>query len=218
MDGLKQYSEEVNHMLKRYSLLISFLVFIAIHTTILSVVPHETTCGDGTYSSSIGKRGACSYHGGVKRTSVPVLSFFISLGLAIFVKFKLEEVPKPPKRKDVPSKTKPYKETEREVLIFPQREEDTSKFKGYDNVIVSWVESFGIDWTVRHLQDKGLNVSKGDINTFLGLPEDKADKKKCIKCEVGQSPQGFYKSKKNADGLTKWCRSCLKSHNNKKGK
>lgn len=37
-----------------------------------------STCGDGTHSSSIGRRGACSHHGGVNRVG-PTLSGLIAL-------------------------------------------------------------------------------------------------------------------------------------------
>lgn len=210
-------------MFKKHSLIIGFLVFIATHLTIMNIVTHETTCHDGSYSDSIGSRGACSHHGGVKTSNVPLLSFFFSIGLGIFVKVRLEES-KPKQPDSVDTNTKPtYLKKEvipTDVFIFPQRVVETSKFKGYEGVISNWVNSYGIDWTIKNLYQKGVLVSEEDINYLLGRPllETKPNNKICTNCGKSKSKQSFYHSKKSGDGSTKWCKLCLKTHNKKKEK
>lgn len=58
-----------------------------------------TTCADGWNSPSIGKRGACSHHGGVKRAGggAMLVGLAVAAGIGVFVYSKLPP-DKPPKR------------------------------------------------------------------------------------------------------------------------
>lgn len=50
---------------------------------VISTVEGPARCRDGWHSTSIGKQGACSHHGGVGRSSAPIWSLLIGIGSAI---------------------------------------------------------------------------------------------------------------------------------------
>lgn len=50
---------------------------------VISGMEGPLQCRDGWYSSSIGKQGACSHHGGVRRSSALMWSLLIAIGSGI---------------------------------------------------------------------------------------------------------------------------------------
>ena len=68
---------------------IGFAVFLLIYIPALFVAG-PVTCRDGWGSPSIGRRGACSHHGGVDRWKES-LAFFVSLAVAGIAGFKVNK-------------------------------------------------------------------------------------------------------------------------------
>jgi hypothetical protein len=62
--------------------IVGVLVFFAVLISLHSFFDLSARCESGWKSPSIGKRGACSHHGGVDHT-LPNLAFFISVSAAI---------------------------------------------------------------------------------------------------------------------------------------
>lgn len=50
---------------------------------LLSLMAGPAKCNDGTYSASIGRRGACSHHGGVDTTR-DAIAFWLSIFASVF--------------------------------------------------------------------------------------------------------------------------------------
>lgn len=70
---------------KFFAVVLGILLFV-----ILLQFSPEKTCRDGWHSPSIGKRGACSHHGGVKKS--PMFIFFlISVASGVYAYFYLEK-------------------------------------------------------------------------------------------------------------------------------
>ena len=67
--------------------------FIAVFITLSFLLP-SATCQDGWKSGSIGRSGACSYHGGVDR-SMSGMRFWLSLGVAIAAGFYIRRQDRP---------------------------------------------------------------------------------------------------------------------------
>ena len=63
------------------------------------------TCRDGWHSASVGRRGACSHHGGVDRSG-GTLRLLMSIGAGVGTGFLVHHwlVPKPASANDAPSK------------------------------------------------------------------------------------------------------------------
>jgi hypothetical protein len=75
----------INVYTKNLSFVIGFLFFIFTYV----LLPHSSgppTCNDGWASPSIGTRGACSWHGGVKQDHSGI-KFFFSVGIGYLASF-----------------------------------------------------------------------------------------------------------------------------------
>jgi len=60
-----------------------FIVFILVSLLLGMAFDLEARCHDGSFSGSIGKRGACSHHGGVDRSRGGLAFLFsVSIGIA----------------------------------------------------------------------------------------------------------------------------------------
>lgn len=62
--------------------LVGIIVFL-VAMVLLSILVGGAVCSDGWASASIGRRGACSSHGGVDRT-VGVIKFLLSIGATVW--------------------------------------------------------------------------------------------------------------------------------------
>ena len=68
-----------------------FVVFLVSYFG-LKYLSGPTTCNDGWHSPSIGKQGACSWHGGVNNTpDLVALCLSVILGFIVYVWLKLRE-------------------------------------------------------------------------------------------------------------------------------
>jgi hypothetical protein len=77
-------------------LALSIVLGILVTTSTYRLVPKtKPSCKDGWHSPSIGRRGACSHHGGVQGDSLGALLFFICAGLGISAGRKLFTLTEP---------------------------------------------------------------------------------------------------------------------------
>ncbi|OSI16530.1 hypothetical protein BWD09_07140 [Neisseria dentiae] len=78
--------------------------------------------------------------------------------------------------------------------------------------------------TVIKKQDAGTNANQSadharqenDSQQQLFTDQPNKHLKYCPNCGRRRRLSSFYKSHKHADGLTKWCKFCLKEHNRKR--